>query len=209
MGALRPGDFTMSILTDSTKTVSIPLSDGRFITLESGRMAKQAHGAVVARLGDTMVLCTVVVGEDKPADFFPLTVEYREKFYAAGKIPGGFFKREAKLSDREVLTCRIIDRSLRPMFPEGYVREVQIMCTVISADDQYDAETISLVGASAALGLSEIPFEEQVAAVRVVGDLAGNFIINPTFEQAEGADIEMVIAGTATSVTATKPSRAS
>jgi polyribonucleotide nucleotidyltransferase len=191
----------MSILTESTKTVSIPLPDGRVITLESGRMAKQAHGAVVARLGDTMVLCTVVVGEDKPADFFPLTVEYREKFYAAGKIPGGFFKREAKLSDREVLTCRIIDRSLRPMFPEGYYREVQIMCTVISADDQHDAETIALVGASAAIGISDLPFEEQVAAVRVVGNLDGEFIINPTFEQAEGADIEMVIAGTANSVT--------
>ncbi len=183
------------------KTVSIPLPDGREITLESGRMAKQAHGAVLARLGDTMVLCTVVFGEDKPADFFPLTVEYREKFYAAGKIPGGFFKREAKLSDREVLVCRIIDRSLRPMFPEGFTREVQIACTVISADDQHDAETISLVGASAAIGLSELPFEEQVAGVRVIGSLDGDFIINPTFEQAEGADIDMVISGTATSVT--------
>ncbi len=182
------------------QTVSIPLPDGRSIILESGRMAKQAGGAVVARLGDTMVLCTVCAGEDKPADFFPLTVEYREKYYSAGKIPGGYFKREAKLSDREVLVCRMIDRPLRPMFPEGYTREVQIICNVISADDKNDAETIALVGASAALGLSHIPFEEQVAGVRVAGTLAGEFIINPTFEQLESADIELVIAGTATSV---------
>jgi polyribonucleotide nucleotidyltransferase len=109
----------MSILTEATKTVSIPLPDGREIILESGRMAKQAGGAVVARLGDTMVLCTVCAGEDKPADFFPLTVEYREKFYAAGKIPGGYFKREAKLSDREVLACRIIDRPCAPCSPRA------------------------------------------------------------------------------------------
>ena len=170
------------------------------MSLESGRLAKQAGGAVLVRLGDTMVLCTVCAGEDKPADFFPLTVEYREKFYAAGKIPGGYFKREGKLSDREVLTCRMIDRPLRPMFPDGYRREVQIICSVISADDKHDAETIALVGASAALGLSHIPFEEQVAGVRVAGKLDGTFIIDPTFEQVEEADIELVIAGTKTSV---------
>ncbi|HEX2612099.1 MAG TPA: polyribonucleotide nucleotidyltransferase, partial [Fibrobacteria bacterium] len=190
----------MSILSEATKTVSIPLPDGREIILESGRMAKQAGGAVVARLGDTMVLCTVCAGEDKPADFFPLTVEYREKYYSAGKIPGGYFKREAKLSDREVLVCRMIDRPLRPMFPEGYRREVQIICNVISQDDKNDAETIALVGASAALGLSHIPFEEQVAGVKVAGSLDGTFIIDPTFEQLESADIELVIAGSATSV---------
>ncbi|MCD6023498.1 MAG: pnp [Fibrobacteria bacterium] len=190
----------MSILTEATKTVSIPLPDGREIILESGRMAKQAGGAVVARLGDTMVLCTVCAGEDKPADFFPLTVEYREKYYSAGKIPGGYFKREAKLSDREVLACRSIDRPLRPMFPEGYRREVQIICNVISQDDKHDAETIALIGASTALGLSHIPFEEQVASVRIAGTFAGEFTINPTFEQLESADIELVMAGTATSV---------
>jgi polyribonucleotide nucleotidyltransferase len=189
----------MGILSQA-KTVSIPLPDGREIILESGRMAKQAGGSVVARLGDTMVLCTVCAGEDKPADFFPLTVEYREKYYSAGKIPGGYFKREAKLSDREVLVCRMIDRPLRPMFPEGYTREVQIICNVISADDQNDAEMIALVGASAAIGLSHIPFEEQVAGVRVAGKFDGTFVINPTFEQTEEADIELTIAGTATSV---------
>src|SRR6187402_1155282 len=189
----------MGILSQ-TKTVSIPLPDGREIILESGRMAKQAGGSVLVRLGDTMVLCTVCAGEDKPADFFPLTVEYREKYYAAGKITGGYFKREAKLSDREVLVCRMIDRPLRPMFPEGYTREVQIICNVLSADDQNDAEMIAIVGASAAIGLSHIPFEEQVAGVRVVGKFDGSFIIDPTFEQTEEADIELTIAGTATSV---------
>src|SRR6266849_9965872 len=130
--------------------VSIPLPDGKILTLESGRLAKQAGGAVLARLGDTLVLCTVCAGEDKEGDFFPLTVEYREKFYAAGKIPGGYFKRETRPNDKEVLTSRIIDRPLRPMFPEGYRREVQIVCTVISADDKFDADTIAVVGASAA-----------------------------------------------------------
>ena len=116
------------------QTVNITLADGKVISLESGRMAKQAGGAVIVRMGDTMVLCTVCAGpEGKANDFFPLTVEYREKFYAVGKIPGGYFKREAKPSDKEVLTCRIIDRPLRPMFPEGYMREVQIVCTVLSS----------------------------------------------------------------------------
>ena len=122
----------MGILSQA-KSVSIPLPDGREIILESGRMAKQAGGAVVARLGDTMVLCTVCAGEDKPADFFPLTVEYREKYYSAGKIPGGYFKREAKLSDREVLVCRMIDRPLRPMFPEGYRREASVVADGVIA----------------------------------------------------------------------------
>ena len=149
------------------QTVSIPLPDGQIFPRvgthgQAGRRLRarppgRHHGAVHR------------VRRPKPADFFPLTVEYREKYYAAGKIPGGYFKREAKLSDREVLTCRIIDRPLRPMFPEGYRREVQIVCTVLSADDKYDAEIIAIIGASAAIGLSHLPFEEQVAAVRVVG----------------------------------------
>ena len=132
------------------QTVNITLADGKVISLESGRMAKQAGGAVIVRMGDTMVLCTVCAGpEGKANDFFPLTVEYREKFYAVGKIPGGYFKREAKPSDKEVLTCRIIDRPLRPMFPEGYMREVQIVCTVLSADDKHDADTLAVIRASA------------------------------------------------------------
>lgn len=184
----------------SAQTVSIPLPDGRVITLESGRMAKQAGGAVIVRLGDTMVLCTVCAGEDKDGDFFPLTVEYREKFYAAGKIPGGYFKRETRPSDKEVLTCRIIDRPLRPMFPDGYKREVQIVCSVLSADDKNDADTLSVIGASAALGLSHLPFEEMVAAVKVAGSLDGKFIIDPTYEELEAADFEMLVAGSESSI---------
>ncbi|MDQ3000702.1 MAG: polyribonucleotide nucleotidyltransferase [Fibrobacterota bacterium] len=181
------------------QTVSITLPDGKILTLESGRMAKQAGGAVIVRLGDTMVLCTVCAGPESLGDFFPLTVEYREKYYAAGKIPGGYVKREAKPSDKEVLTCRIVDRPLRPMFPDGYKREVQIVCTVLSADEKYDSDTLSVIGASAAIGLSTLPFEEQVASVKVIGK-DGKFTINPTFEEIETADVEMIVAGTATSI---------
>jgi len=181
------------------QTVDITLPDGKIITLESGRIAKQAGGAVLVRLGDTMVLCTVCSGPEALGDFFPLTVEYREKYYAAGKIPGGYVKREAKPSDKEVLTCRIVDRPLRPMFPEGYKKEVQIVCTVLSADEKYDSDTLSVIGASAAIGLSTLPFEEQVAAVKVIGK-DGKYTINPTFEEIESADIELIVAGTVTSI---------
>ncbi len=182
------------------QSVSITLPDGKIITLESGGLAKQAGGAVVARLGDTMVLCTVCAGPEAQGDFFPLTVEYREKYYAAGKIPGGYVKREAKPSDKEVLTSRIIDRPLRPMFPDGYKREVQIVCTVLSADEKYDSDTISVVASSAAIGLSTLPFEDQVAAVKVMGKKDGTITVNPTYEQLEEADIELIIAGTASSI---------
>ena len=183
----------------SKQTVSITLPDGKIITLESGRMAKQAGGAVIARLGDTMVLCTVCGGPEALGDFFPLTVEYREKYYAAGKIPGGYIKREAKPSDKEVLTCRIVDRPLRPMFPEGYKKEVQIVCTVLSQDEKYDADTLAVIGASAAIGLSTLPFEDQVACVRVIGK-DGKYTIDPTYEEIESADVELIVAGTATSI---------
>jgi polyribonucleotide nucleotidyltransferase len=183
------------------QTVNITLADGKVISIESGYLAKQAGGSVVVRMGDTMVLCTVCAGpENKVNDFFPLTVEYREKFYAVGKIPGGYFKREAKPSDKEVLTCRIIDRPIRPMFPEGYMREVQIVCTVLSADDKFDADTLAVIGSSAAIGLSHLPFEDQVAAVKVAGTKEGKYIINPTYEELETADIELIVAGTETSI---------
>ena len=181
------------------QSVTITLPDGKTIYLESGRLAKQAGGAVLARMGDTVVLCTVCAGPEGQGDFFPLTVEYREKYYAAGKIPGGYIKREAKPSDKEVLTCRIVDRPLRPMFPEGYAREVQIVCSVLSADEKFDSDTLSVIGASAAIGLSHLPFEDQVAAVKVMGK-GGKYIVNPTYEELETAEIEMIVAGTATSI---------
>ena len=181
------------------QTVTITLPDGKIITLESGRLAKQAGGAVLARMGDTVVLCTVCAGPEALGDFFPLTVEYREKAYAAGKIPGGYFKREAKPSDKEVLTCRIIDRPLRPMFPDGYKREVQIVCQVLSSDEKFDADTLAVIASSTAIGLSTLPFEDQVACVKVIG-VGGKYIVDPTFEEIESADIELIVAGTATSI---------
>lgn len=184
----------------SHHSVSIPLPGGKTITVESGKWAKQAQGAVVARAGNTVVLCTICTGPDKENDFFPLTVEYREKAYAAGKIPGGYFKREAKLTDHEVLNSRIIDRPLRPMFPEGYCREVQVIATVLSADEEYDTDTICVGAASAAIGLAGLPFSDQVAAVKVAGSRDGKYIINPSLEEQEAADIELLVAGSEKSI---------
>ncbi len=171
------------------------------VTLETGRMAKQASGAVVARKGDSMVLTTVCASKDvrDGQDFFPLTVEFQEKTYAAGKIPGGFFKREGRLSEFETLTSRLIDRPLRPLFPEGFMNETQIIATVISADRFNDTDTLGLVGASAALMISELPFKEPVAGVRV-GRVNGQFVVNPTSEQLEKSTMNILVAGTASSI---------
>ncbi|MGH7507791.1 MAG: polyribonucleotide nucleotidyltransferase, partial [Longimicrobiales bacterium] len=169
---------------------------GRPLVLETGRMAKQAHGACLVMYGETSVLCTAV-GQDKPTHlpFFPLTVEYRERSYAAGKIPGGFFKREGRPGEQEVLSARLIDRPIRPMFPEGFMHEVQIMCHVLSADQENDADVLALLGASAALSMSKIPFDTPVAAVRI-GRIQGQWVLNPTFQQLEYSDVEIVVAGT-------------
>lgn len=173
------------------------------ISLETGRMAKQANGSVVVRKGDTMVLATVCASPNvrEGQDFFPLTVEFQEKTYAAGKIPGGFFKREGKLSEHEILTSRLIDRPIRPLFPEGFMNEVQIICTVISADKENPADTLALIGASAALSISGLPFSEPVAGVRL-GRVDGQFIIDPTpGDLASGrSEMNVLIAGTASSI---------
>ncbi|HNZ29135.1 MAG TPA: polyribonucleotide nucleotidyltransferase, partial [Candidatus Goldiibacteriota bacterium] len=175
---------------------------GKKISFETGRMAKQAGGAVVVRTGETMVLVTAVGAKDpKPnADFFPLTVEYREKFYAAGKIPGGFFKREGKPREKEILSSRIIDRPIRPLFPEGFFYEVQIIATVISADKQNDSDILALIGASAALDISDIPFDGPVGAVRV-GRINGELIVNPTMDQQLDSDLNITVAGTIDAIT--------
>jgi polyribonucleotide nucleotidyltransferase len=182
-----------------TKEVEIA---GKKISFETGRMAKQAGGAVVVRTGDTMVLVTAVAAKDpKPnADFFPLTVEYREKFYAAGKIPGGFFKREGKPREKEILSSRIIDRPIRPLFPEGFFYEVQIIATVISADKQNDSDLLGLIGASAALDISDIPFDGPVSAVRV-GRIDGKFVVNPTMDEQLDSDLNITVAGTIDAIT--------
>ena len=174
---------------------------GRKLILETGKMARQADGAVLARYGDTIVLCTAVgVKSARPGqDFFPLTVNYQEKAFAAGKIPGGFFKREGRPSEKEVLVSRLIDRPIRPLFPDGFRNEVQIVATVLSHDMENDPDIVALVGCSAALTLSGIPFFGPVGAARV-GYKNGQYILNPTADQMDDTELELVVAGTAEGV---------
>jgi polyribonucleotide nucleotidyltransferase len=173
---------------------------GRKLTIETGRMAKQAAGSAVVQYGDTMVLAAVTVSENlSPLPFFPLTVEYKEKSYAAGKIPGGFIKREGRPHDEEILSARIIDRSIRPLFPEGFKNEVQVFVYVISADQENDADVLALMAVSFALNASRIPFLAPIAGVRL-GRLQDKWVINPTFQQLEFSDIDMVIAGSRDSI---------
>ena len=174
---------------------------GRKLTLETGKMARQADGAVLVSYGDTIVLCTAVGAKSvKPGqDFFPLTVNYQEKAYAAGRIPGGFFKREGRPSENETLVSRLIDRPLRPLFPEGFRNEVQIVATVLSHDMENDPDVVALVGCSAALTLSGIPFFGPVAGARI-GYENGEYILNPTIAQMENATLDLMLAGTAEGV---------
>jgi len=173
---------------------------GREMKIETGRMAKQAAGSVVVSYGATSVLVTAVHSKPRPGiDFFPLTVDFVEKFAAAGKIPGGFFKREGRLSDREVLTSRFIDRSIRPLFADGYNDDTQVTATVLSAEADEPADMCAFVGASAALAISDLPFLGPIGAVRIAR-VEGEFLINPRPEDLEGADLELVVAGTRGSV---------
>jgi len=180
------------------KSVSIPLGNGT-LTLETGRLAEQAGGAVVVQFGDSIVLSTVV-GDKKPKEdlpFFPLTVDYEERMYAAGKIPGGFIKREGRPTEAAILAARLTDRPLRPLFPKGYRAPVQVMTTVLSADQKNDPDILSIIGASAALTISPIPFDGPVGAVRV-GYVDGQITVNPSFEELETSELELdlVVAGT-------------
>lgn len=169
---------------------------GRKLTLEFGKMAKQANGSVLVRYGDTAILSAVTVSkEPKALDFFPLTVNYEERLYAVGKIPGGFIKREGRPSEKAILASRLIDRPIRPLFAEGFRNDVQIVNTVLSVDQDCSPEIAAMIGTSAALCVSEIPFEGPIAGV-IVGRIDGEFIINPTVEQAEKSDIHLVVAGT-------------
>ncbi len=169
---------------------------GQTLSLETGKLAKQADGAVVVRLGDTMVLVTAchAATPREGIDFLPLTVDYREYTYASGRIPGGFFKREGKPAEKEVLTSRLIDRPIRPLFPAGWRYESQVIALVLSADTQNDSDVLALTGASAALALSEIPFQKTLAGVRV-GLIEGRYIVNPTYEQRRQSRIDLIIAG--------------
>ncbi len=173
----------------------------RTLTLETGKIARQADGAVLATYGETMVLCTVV-GQKKvkpDMDFFPLTVNYQEKSFAAGKIPGGFFKREGRPTEKEILTSRLIDRPVRPLFPEGFFNEVQVVCTLLSHDLENDPDIVALVGASAALTISGIPFMGPIAGARV-GYVNGQYVLNPTKSELPDSALDLVVAGTQTSV---------
>ena len=172
------------------------LFHGTEFSLESGWIAKQSDGSVIARQGDTIVLATVCSASAKPEqDFFPMVVEYQEKFYAAGKIPGGFFKREGRPASHEILACRLIDRPIRPLFPEGYYDEVQIIVNVLSADGEHNSDVLAICASSAALHISKLPFLGPIAAVRV-GRINGRFIINPSNTELEKSDLNIVVAAT-------------
>jgi polyribonucleotide nucleotidyltransferase len=177
-------------------TVEIDL-DGQKITLETGKIAKQANGAVVVRSGDTVVLVSACANEEpKPnAAFFPLTVDYREYTYAAGKFPGGFIKREGRPSEKEILTSRLIDRPIRPLFPEGFMNESQVIAMVLSADPQRDPSTLAIIGAGASLAISDIPFQHVLGGVRV-GSVGGKLVANPSYDETRESKVNIVVAGT-------------
>ena len=175
---------------------------GRKLVLETGRIARQADGAVLATYGETIVLCTAVAAEAAEAgqDFFPLTVNYQEKTFAAGKIPGGFFKREGRPTEKEMLTSRLIDRPIRPLFAPGFRNETQVVCTVLSHDLENDPDVVAMIGASAALTISGIPFLGPIAAARV-GYVDGQYVLNPTAARtAATPQLDLVVAGTAEGV---------
>jgi polyribonucleotide nucleotidyltransferase len=175
---------------------SIKLGD-ETLSVETGKVAKQADGSVIISYGETMLLVTAVSAHTakEGLDFFPLTVEYRESTYSAGRIPGNYFRREGRPNEKETLTCRLIDRPIRPLFPEGYRFETQIVGSVISSDSENDPDVIAITGASCALYLSDIPFDNPIAAVRV-GLIDGKYIINPTYDERRESQLNLVVAGT-------------
>src|ERR1700759_2574793 len=164
----------------NTKTVTFDAGGGRMVTIETGKMARQADGAVTVRQGDCIILATVVANKEpkEGQSFFPLTVDYQEKFASAGRIPGSFFKREARLNDYEVLTSRLIDRALRPLFPDDYYCEVQVLVTLVSSDEEVMPDALACLAASAALAVSDVPIQEIISEVRVAR-INNEFVINP------------------------------
>src|ERR1700756_3677033 len=179
-------------------SVTVNLAGGKQISFETGKLAKQAHGAAVVRLGENVVLATAVANPEprEGIDFFPLTVDYREYTYAGGRFPGGFIKREGRMSEREVLTSRQIDRPVRPMFAEGFKCETQVIAFVLSADTDNDPDVLGINGASCALTLSDIPFLGPIGAVRV-GLVNGQFLVNPTYNEMRESLVNIMVVGTA------------
>jgi len=177
------------------------IGDGRMVSIETGKLAKQADGACVVKMGNTMLLATVVAAKDakENVDFMPLSVEYREKYAASGRFPGGFFKREARPSDSEILISRLIDRALRPLFPDNYHAEVQVIVTLISSDDEILPDALACLAASSALAVSDIPFNGPVSEVRV-SRIDGKYVVNPVISQLESADIDIIVAATADNI---------
>lgn len=171
---------------------------GQEVTIETGRVARQATGSVLVKMGGNEVLCTVVGAKEakEGQGFFPLSVHYQEKYYAVGRIPGGFFKREARPSEKETLTSRLIDRPIRPLFPKGYMNEVQVVCTVVSADKINDPDIAAMIGTSAALAISGIPFQGPIGAARVGFTEEAGYLLNPSYEQLATSELDMVVAGT-------------
>jgi polyribonucleotide nucleotidyltransferase len=182
--------MNLNIITKSCK-----LPDGREITIETGKLARQADGSVVLRMGNTMILATVVSAQEgkEGADFLPLSVDYQEKFASSGKIPGGFLKRESRLSDYEILISRLVDRAIRPLFPSDYHAETQVMLYLISGDENALPDSLAAFAASAALSVSDIPFQGPISEVRVAR-IDGKFVINPTMEQKKIADLDLIVA---------------
>src|SRR6059058_4322781 len=179
---------------DAVKSVSVEIS-GEEISFETGKMAKQASGAVVVRQGDTVVLCTATAGNQRDVDFLPLTVDVEERMYAAGKIPGSFFKREGRSGEKGTLTARMIDRPIRPLFPKGWHRETQLVSIPLSIDHVVPYDILAMNGASAALMLSPVPLPHPVGAVRI-GKIDGNFVVNPSEESLlEETDLDLIVAG--------------
>ncbi|TMJ09409.1 MAG: polyribonucleotide nucleotidyltransferase, partial [Bacillati bacterium ANGP1] len=186
-----------------TASVEVEVA-GRPLSIETGHLARQANGAVVVRVGDTMVLVTATMSAAprEGIDFFPLTCDYEEKMFAAGKIPGGFFKREGRPGERAILTARLMDRPLRPLFPKGFRRDIQVIATVLSTDQENAPDLLAVIGAGAALGIADIPFDGPVAAVRI-GMQNGQFLINPSLKllDEKASDLDLVVAGTRDAVT--------
>lgn len=182
-------------------TELITLADGREITIETGKLAKQADGSVVVKMGGTMLLATVVANKEANpgVDFLPLTVDYREKFYAGGRIPGNFFRREARPSDQEILTMRLVDRVLRPLFPEDFHAEVQVMISLISYDGKTIPDDLAGLAASAAIAITDIPFNGPMSEVRVVR-FDGQLSINPSYEDLKNSELDIMVGATKDSI---------
>src|SRR5258708_17661050 len=178
-------------------SVEVDLGSGRVLTLESGKMAKQANGAVIVRAGGSLVVVTACTAPEPKvnANFFPLTVDYREYTYSAGRFPGGFIKREGRPTEKEILTSRLIDRPIRPLFPDAYSHETQVIGMVLSADPVRDPSTLAIVGAGASLAISDIPFQHVLAAVRL-GMVNGKLTANPSYEETHASKVNIVAAGT-------------